>query len=523
MAGRENGILAGKTITSYLFIKIQQQNLFFLQKNAMPKRFLSIWFPCFATDRLNKSYPEFSDIPLVLSVSERGRVVIKAVNRHAAQEGIVVGMVLADAKAILPQLKVLPYDPHSTAITLEALAKWSLRFTPIVGTDLPDGLIFDISGCAHLWGGEQPYLETIVQRFSQGGYTARAAIADTIGAAWAMAHYGQHQSIIEPKKQMEALEGLPPVSLRLESTVHHRLHKLGFHRIGQFMHIPRSTLRRRFGNTLLDRLGHALGTVPEYLSPVEAVQPYHERLPCLEPIKTATGIAMALQKLLKTLCNRLSKEGNGIRKAVFKGYRLDGNIQEVSIGTSRASDSAKHLFKLFELHISSIEPKLGIELFVLEAPLIEGIEQSQETLWGAQSDPVKVAQLLDNIAGKIGMNNIRRYLPVEQLWPERTLRETTWPSKKLRPLHLLPHPEPIEVMVPLPDYPPSLFRHRRKVYKLVKADGPERIEQEWWIAEGEARDYYRVEDETGARYWLFRLGQYADNSDPKWFLHGFFA
>lgn len=497
----------------------------------MLKRYLVIWFPFFAADRITKNRPALQDTPFVLSATERGRICIKAASPAALREGVRPGMVLADVRAILPQIEVLPDEPQAREETLEALARWSLRFSPIVALDSPGGLILDISGCAHLWGGEQAYLQAIVTRFSQGGYQARGAIADSIGAAWAIAHYGNNLQIAAPKEQLDALQPLPPASLRLDDSLLQRLHKLGFHRIGQFIHIPRSTLRRRFGSLLIERIGQALGNIPEYISPVEELQPYQERLTCMEPIKTATGIHIALEKLLLQLCTRLAQEAKGIRNAVFKGYRLDGDIQHISIGTSRASQNPTHLLRLFELHISSLRPNLGFELFVLEATQVESIRPAQEKLWGAASRPDEIAELIDNIGTKIGMDKIVRYTPAEQHWPERMMHKTNtleplsslhWPKDKVRPLHLLSQPAPIEVMVPLPDYPPMLFRYGKKAYKIVKADGPERIEQEWWNSEGKARDYYVVEDEQGARYWLFRLGQYGEG-EPQWFLHGFFA
>lgn len=497
----------------------------------MLKRYLVIWFPFFATDRIAKIHSQLRDKPFVVSSNEQGRVCIKAANPAAIREGIQPGMVLADVRAILPQIEVWPDEPGDRKETLEAMARWSLRFSPVVEASSPDDLILDISGCAHLWDGEQSYLETIVSRLCQGGYQARAAIADSIGAAWAMAHYGNNMQIAAPKEQLNALQPLPPAALRLDDNLVQRLHKLGFYRIEQFIHIPRPTLRRRFGNLLIERIGQALGNIPECIVPVEELQPYQERLTCMEPIKTATGIHIALEKLLFQLCTRLAQEGKGIRSSIFKGYRIDGDIQEIRIGTSRASHSPPHLLRLFELHISSLRPNLGFELFVLEAPQVESISPAQENLWGVENKPGEIAELIDNIGAKIGMDRITRYSPSAHHWPERMLNTVDtldplptlhWPNNKVRPLHLLSRPEPIEVMVPLPDYPPMLFRHGKKAYKIVKADGPERIEQEWWVSEGKARDYYQVEDEQGARYWLFRLGQYGDG-EPQWFLHGFFA
>jgi protein ImuB len=261
--------------------------------------------------------------------------------------------------------------------------------------------------------------------------------------------------------------------------------------------------------------------------------PYQERLPCIEPIRTAKGIEIALQRLLEQLCKRLLNEGKGIRKCILKGYRIDGNIQQIEIGTVRPSRNDVHLFKLFENKIATLAPALGFELFVIDAPVVEDITVDQETFWPVsdQNDDVALSELLDRIGGRVGMHAIHRYLPDEHYWPERsykaavTLQEqpaANWRSNLPRPLHLLPVPEAIEVTVPMPDYPPMLFRHKGTLHKIVKADGPERIEQEWWIASGLQRDYYCVEDEQGGRYWLFRSGHYG-NGEPEWFIHGFFA
>jgi protein ImuB len=495
------------------------------------KRFASIWFPHLTTDWQLRRQPELTG-PFVLAAPDRGRAVVKAANLEAQRKGIDAGMVVADCRAILPSLLVLDDIPGQSDKLLNNIAGWCLRFSPVVAVDLPDGLILDISGCTHLWGGEEPYLSDLVARLKGFGYDVRAAVADTIGAAWAMSHYGQ-LSVVKPGAQAEALLSLPAAALRLDAGIVERLQKLGLNKIKNFMNMPRTALRRRFGQELLWRLNQALGQEVETLQPVCPVEPYQERLPSLEPIRTAKGIEIALQRLLEVLCLRLFQEGKGLRKAIFKGYRIDGNIQQIMIGTSRPSCSVEHLFRLFELRISTITPALGMELFVLEAPVVEDIPLEQDTLWAASgsNEDKKIAELLDRISGKVGAGTIHRYLPDEHYWPERSIKiagslqekaKTGWRTDDVRPVHLLEHPESIEVTVPIPDYPPMLFRYHGTVHKVAKADGPERIEQEWWLDESEHRDYYCVEDEQGARYWLFRLGHYAAG-EPKWFVHGFFA
>jgi protein ImuB len=498
----------------------------------MQKRFMVIWFRHLTTDWLTLRRPELKQVPLVFSAMERNRIIITAANPPAEAQGIYIGMAAADAKAITTNLQVLDHIPGKEARLLRQLGLWCIRYTPIVATDLPNGLILDITGCTHLWGGERAYLKEIVTKLRASGYDARAAIADTIGAAWAIAHFGKTTPITESGMQTQALLNLPPAALRLEPLVLEKLHKLGFHTIKSFLQIPRSVLRRRFGEGFLLRLGLAFGLEDEIIKPLVPPVPYTERLPCLEPIKTAKGIEIAIGQLLEGLCIRLRSEGKGVRMALLKCYRVDGKMVQVGISTNCGSYSAAHLFRLFELQICRIEPALGIELFLLEAPKVEDIDPVQEKLWSGNPglQDTALAELLDRLAGKVGTNAIRRYLPVEHYWPERSVKQAVslqempaavWRTDRLRPLRLLHHPEPIGVMALQPDYPPKFFIYKGKQHQVEKADGPERIEREWWHDEGEHRDYYVVEDSDGGRYWLFRSGHY--NAAPQWYLHGFFA
>jgi protein ImuB len=472
-------------------------------------------------------------LPFVLRTSSHGRMIITSVNACAETNGIHTGMVLADARAIIPSLEVMDDKPDLPKKLLKRIAAWCIRFTPFVAIDPPDGLIIDASGCTHLWGGDELYIDDVIKRLNARGYDVRAAMADTPSAAWAVARYGREPLVIPSGKHLEALMPLPPEALRLEASSIERLHKLGLHQLHQFISMPRSSLRRRFGQHLLTRLHQTLGNELELLEPVQPIAPYQERLPCLEPITTAIGIEIALQELLKALCLRLLQEQKGLRSAIFKCYRVDGKIVQVDIGTHRPSHSVKHLFKLFELKIPTLEPGLGIELFLLEAPKVEDHLAQQEKMWERSGglEDMRLSELIDRLAGKVGMQAIHRYVPTEHYWPERSFKTalsfqekatTFWRSDKLRPLQLLTNPEKIEVTAPIPDYPPMLFRHKGILHKIVKADGPERIEQEWWLQQGQHRDYYRVEDEEGHRYWLFRLGHYHDKR-YQWFIHGFFS
>jgi len=500
----------------------------------MARRFVTIWFRHLLTDWFSRRQPALASLPFVLATPDHGRMIVTAANVLAQLQGINTGMALADARAIIPSLEVLDDQPDLSIRLLKGLAEWCIRYTPAVAIDTPDGLILDVSGCAHLWGSERQYLTVIDTRFTAFGYDVKVAMSDTIGTAWAMTRFGHHLSIIESNQQSAALLSLPAAALRLEVATVERLEKLGLGQIRHFISMARSALRRRFGKHLLLRLDQAMGVEEEAMQPVQPIEPYQERLPCLEPIVTSTGIEIALQRLLNVLCQRLQQEEKGLRMAVLKGYRADGKIEKIAIGTNRPTNNTTHIFKLFEFKIASIEPAEGIELFVLEALKVEALSVVQEAFWKSNSglDDTGLAELLDRIAAKLGASNIHRYIPDEHYWPERSYKlaaaldetlTTNWKVVRPRPLNLLTKPVPIEVTAPIPDYPPMLFRYKGILHKIIKADGPERIEQEWWLQEGQHRDYYCVEDEQGHRYWLFRSGHYDVAKSYQWFIHGFFA
>lgn len=502
----------------------------------MQKRYVSIWFRHLLADWQLIRRPELKNVPFVFAAPDHGRNMVTAVSPFAASQGIYIGMKAADAKAICPGLKVLDDKLGRAATLLKGLGAWCIRYSPVVVVDdfSVDGLLMDVSGCTHLWGGEGEYLKEIISRLKGKGYTVRLAMADTPGAAWAISRFGTVTPLIPIGGHTEALLPLPPEALRLEAITLAKLQKLGFYQIKSFIGMPRSVLRRRFGEDFLGRLGQALGTVDEILQPVQVPVPFQQRLPCLEPIKTRNGIEIAISKLLENLCLHLKNEGKGLRTAILTCYRIDGEIVQIDIGTNGATHNVNHLLKLFQLKIEQIRPALGIELFVLDAPKVDEVSLEQETLWTGSPglDNQSVIQLLDRVAGKVGSGVIHRYIPATHYWPERAVKncisitekaDIDWRMDKPRPTELLSRPDPIEVMALIPDHPPKFFIYKGMKHGVVKADGPERIEREWWMDEGEHRDYYQVEDEQGRRYWLFRSGHYDGGQKYKWFIHGFFA
>ncbi len=499
----------------------------------MKKRYVSIWLPHLVTDWFCLQQPHLCNVAFAVRVKVHGRMILSAVNALAESKGIYTGMSLADARALHPELEVVDEREGLHTHLLQRMAEWCIRFTPTAAIDTPAGIVLDASGCAHLWGGELQYVNHITERLAAKGYQAIVSMADTLGAAWAVARFGR-MPVVPAALQAEALQPLPVACLRLESETINKLYKLGLHTVQHLLQLTGTSLRRRFGTHLLQRLKQALGSEAEMIDAVVVPEPYHERLPCLEPIQTLPGIQLALEQLLNGLCQRLRKEGKGLRVASLKCYRLDGKIETVDITTIAPSVHETHLFKLFELRLGEIEPDLGIELFILEAKKVEDYTPAQEKLW-SNSGSISftgLSELLDRISLRIGLEAVNRYLPEEHHWPERSFSSTkslrtqptaTWKVERPRPLYFFPRPESIEVTAPVPDYPPMLFRYKGKLHKIVKADGPERIEQEWWLQEGKHRDYYTVEDEEGQRYWIFRSGHYDAERSYGWYLHGIFS
>ncbi len=499
----------------------------------MKKRYLFLWFPHLVADHMANKQKSLKDQPFALVAKEHNKQIIITLSYAAKKSGLHAGMSLADSRILVNDLQAFPYTAQRQQELLKSMGEWLIRYTPHVALDSPDGIVLEVSGCTHLWESETLYLQEIKERLKRAGYHVAMTIADTIAAGWAITHYGKNQ-VVKEGEQMQAILALPPVALRLEESLLQRLAKLGFYTIDSFIRIAPSTLRRRFGDALNIRIGQILGHRREAFLAISEPQPYQERLQCLSPIQTAKGIEIAIQNLLDTLCLRLQKEDLGIRNAQLKCYRLDGKLQQISIGTNQPSIYIPHLFKLFELKIKQIEPDLGIELFIMEAITVETLSKQQEALWSAEekANLTEVGELLDRIGIKAGKNAIMRYLPQDRHWPENSVKavndlqqlpEIEWPTHKPRPTSLLNQPALIKVSAPIPDYPPMTFIYQGKMHRIVKADGPERIEREWWLDSGEHRDYYYVEDENGQRYWLFRLGHYNTALNDKWFIHGFFA
>ncbi len=516
---------------------------------------------------------------------------VAAANRSAeAAAGIVPGLPLTDARARLLDLRAVPAEGGADMEALAALGDWCGRWTPWVALDAagPDavlgashGLWLDISGCAHLLGGENALLNDMARRLARFGFAARAALADTPGAAWAVAHHGamrhvgaqqgeiaKHMCVVAPGKMRAALAKLPLKGLRLAPAEAEGLERLGFRAIGDLYGIPRGALARRFGEGVMHRLDQALGREDEPLSPRRPVAPHRVRQDFAEPISSREAIAAMARRLLDELAGVLEADALGARRLELALYRGDGKVERIEVGTSAPVREPSHLMRLLAEPLDALDAGFGFDSMALAASLCQLLAPAQLTIDPQPPSPVsatvaaaqnlftqedgdgEVSRLIDRLGGRLGLTNVRRLALFPSHMPERAAvsgvasapvakgpsnlftQVSHWPAAKQRPLCLLPRPEAVEAVAMLLDAPPVIFRWRRMVHHVTKAEGPERIASEWWHAEGAAplggeadsiRDYYRVEDDQGRRFWLYRDAPYRAGMAPGWWLHGLFG
>lgn len=528
----------------------------------MKKRFLSVWLPRWPIERRfgrvamqNKNGPPpLSDAPLILSASSQNGQRITATNAAADQLGLHPGMPLADARAIHPPLAVEPADPQGDSVALKRLALWCQCYSPYTRVDAPDGVAIDITGCTHLFGGEAAMLKKIENRLRDFGLTPRLAAAPTIGAAWAAArHAPEALTIITREALHDHLAPLPAAALRLEVPVVAALAKLGLKEIRDLLGKPRAPFAARFGSTLIERLDQAFGKEEESFSPLSPPAFYRAEQRFAEPLETIPAIERAVDRLARDLADALTKAGIGARKVALTLFRVDGWSQTLAVQMSALalSRDAAHLARLLCERLDAIRDHtgFGFEAAALSAFNVEKYDCRQNVLNAGgerREDPDDLARLLDRLVNRFGAKNVVRFSPNASYVPERSVCSATalrraehhdWNAHVRalqggghigRPVLLFTAPEPVTTLAEVPDGPPIRFEWRRVSHRIARADGPERIAPEWWrTSEGESRltrDYYRVEDEAGRRFWLYRDGLHEREGDaPRWFIHGVFA
>ncbi len=447
-------------------------------------------------------------------------------------------MPLTKARILVCGLNVRAADPDGDAAWLARLGRFAARrWTPRAAISGPDGLWLDLTGVAHLFGGERLMCERILDFCRRLGFAARIAVAGSAGAAHALARFGRAPLILcPPGREADAVAAMPLAALRLDDALLSRARRLGLERVGELIAMPRAPLQRRFGAELLTRLDQALGRAAEPFDPIVPEEPPSVLLRFMEPIATAEAIAAAAGEAVCRLAADLAIAGLGLRRLVLICDRVDSLEQRLMISTARATRDGAHLRQLIWAKIEKIEPGFGIERLRLVAARTEplGPQPIAGALAGDRPAP-DIALLIDRLAVRLGARRLYRLSALESDLPERSVRRAaplgeaaSWPDWP-RPVRLLSPPEPVEqVMSALPDGPPRRFRWRGRAYRVAAADGPERVYGEWWrtAEEREAvRDYFQVEDEAGARFWLYRKGDGEDGGtgDMSWHMHGIFA
>jgi protein ImuB len=458
-------------------------------------------------------------------------------------------MPLADALSFLPGLATALVKPAEDAAALRRLAEWCSRYSPWTAPDGVDGVRIEITGSAHLWGGERALAADLAARLDRRGIASRIVIADTLGAAWAMARFAEASDSVVILAQGElraALASLPVEALRLDPITAQGLRRVGLKRVGDLYAMPRDALARRFGETVARLLDQALDEMPEPLSPLGEAPSRRVRLSFAEPITEPADLMLATERLTADLVLRLAREGTGARRLDLAFHRVDGRVERISLGTARPSREPRHLAVLFRERLDTVDPGLGIEDMILAAFAVEPLPAEQIGLPGhaARNETSGIAPLLDRLGNRLGLDAILRIEAHESHIPERAsvrvpvasphpnhppqAGEGMGGGKPPRPIRLFEPPEPVEAFWLLPDDPPFRFLWRRRRHRVMRADGPERVADEWWRPglSGEVdaiRDYYRVEDEEGRRFWLFRAGLHGGDRKPRWFVHGVFS
>jgi protein ImuB len=525
------------------------------------RRFLALGFPFLAADLVHAperrtdlrapagASPSDPSPPAarVFIVRQRGAFRLQALDEAALAAGLEPGMALADAQARLPGLIALPHDAPGEARLLERLADLCDRFTPMVAIDPPDGLVMDIGGCAHLFGNEAALRRDAMRLMRGQGLRVRAALADTPEAALALARLGA-PAREAPAPATAGVHALPLLALRVDPEIRHALRRAGFITIGDLAGLPAAPLAARFGPGLVDALDRLLGRIDSRITPRRLPAPVRAERRFAEPVAHVGAVMAALDALLATVCTELAARHQAGRRFAARLYRSDGAMRDLAVETGEGVRAPATVLRLFEERIEGLadplDPGFGFDLIRLSVPIVEARGATQPDLAGAPARGADLAALLDRLAVRDGGRRYRRLVPRDTHMPERSTKlaclaepdRPAWAAPPpgeppLRPLTLLDPPERIEVIAPVPDGPPRQFRWRGALHRIAREEGPERIAPEWWRRPGGhaddpglTRDYYRIEDEEGRRFWVFRHGLYGRETDmPHWYVHGLFA
>jgi len=476
------------------------------------------------------------------------------VDANAARLGLSVGLSLADARARHPGLVAVEADPHEEARLLERVCDWCSRFTPLAALDRTDGLMLDISGVAHLFGGETALAEEAIGRLAAQGIAAVAGIASNPRAAWALARFSARKIAPEDlsdKAFAKLFHDLPLAALKLDEKTVADMARAGLRRIGDVAFRPRAPIVARFGAMPIARLDALKGLERASIAPRFAPPAFLSERRFASPIATLAAIEASLRKLADDLVVLLERQAKGARTVELSLYRVDGDVRRIKVGASRPINEARALLRLFAEKLASpqedaIDAGFGVDLMRLACLMAEPLAPSQSQIERAhEAERARaLTDLIDRLSARLGSRAVTRrelvdaHLPEQaeaaapatlgaarMAFPSPLASEAPEPGAPARPLRLFARPEPIEAMAEVPDGPPLRFRWRRVLHDVAAIEGPERIAPPWWRRDGgPTRDYFRAEDSEGRRFWLYREGVLGrETGRAKWFMHGVFA
>jgi protein ImuB len=535
------------------------------------RRILSLWLPRLPIDRLKRQSKAFSSEvdtgsrkenaskqnydtePSIVVAKQHNALLIFSLDDAAARFGLDVGLPLANARAICPHVQVYDADEAADTEALNAIAEWCDRFTPLVALDPPHGLFLDITGCAHLFGGEAAMMQLLCGVLTVQGFTVSAAIAGTAVCARTLRRHA-HGRIVRAGEEADAVRRLPVSALGTDAAVVTGLRRAGLKTIGEVADRTRHEITARFGARFTTLLEGALGESDAPISPRKPLPDYIVEKRFAEPVATEGVISATLSGLGGMLIAAMGQQGRGARRLEARFFRTDGTVRTIAVDTGQPVIRAEVIDRLFRERLEALsdplDPGFGFDLIRLSASRTEIVVQQQRDLDANVHDNDEIAALIDRIAARIGGKRVVVHLPQDTHIPERAAlaaaaqhhlaaaTHAVWPARMtgeppLRPLRLFERPEQIKVIAQVPDGPPARFVWRRATHAVVRAEGPERVAMEWWRTESATltRDYFRVEDEEGLRFWLYRDGLYDREIEqgegravqPNWFMHGLFA
>ena len=535
-------------------------------------RICAVHFPTLATDRLQRLHG-LSGRAVATVEKAKGASFIASANPNCGRIGIAAGQTLAEARALYPDLVALPAEPEADMAALTRIARAADRFTPLVGIDGADGLYLDIRGCAHLFGGEAQMVDDLLSRIRRQGFRVSAAVAPTPALASALSRHplpGPATPIVFAADQREIIDRLPTEALRLCEATTAILLRLGLKLIGQVHAQPRHALIQRFGPDLARRLDQIEGFDDEPITPLMPVAPFVAERRFAEPLMQLESITASLAPLAAQLCERLQRRGEGALQLTARLFHTDGAIHDASVGASAPLADAVRMVALMTPRLEALAERVegdsGVDIIRLSAHSTGPLKAAQTDLDGHANAKANLTELVDTLAERLGASAVQRFCPVDSHWPGAApetipaaeVPAHPWPDHALpaphpdvappppdRPLRVFSAPEPIRTMASVPEGPPIRFTWRKITYQVAVAEGPERIAPPWWLAPADGaapsdaqddgflpapkralqtRDYFRVEDTEGRRFWLFRQGLYGrETTQPEWFMHGLFA